>query len=98
MDVNENNIIYIILSELVKFNPKRIGIFGSYARNVQNNESDPDVLVKFNTPISLFQMIRIENSMTQAIGIKVDLVSENSIKNKRLKALIEKDIKVIYHD
>jgi len=74
-----------------------LGIFGSFARNEQNSKSDIDLLVKFKETPSLLQLIKIENDLSIKLGVKVDLVTDGSIKNRRIKAQIEKDLKIIYY-
>ena len=44
----------IIVDYLQPYNPVRIGIFGSYARNEYRLDSDLDILINLNTAISLF--------------------------------------------
>jgi uncharacterized protein len=93
MDKNLNN---IIISFLKDYDPKMIGIFGSFARNENSPKSDIDILVRFSKTPSLIQLINIENNLSVKLGIKVDLVTEGAIKNKLLKNQIKKDLKVIY--
>lgn len=87
----------IILDYLKKFNLLQIGVFGSFARNQQNPGSDIDLLVKFKTAPSLLQLIKIENELSKKLGIKVDLITKGAIKNKRIKANIEQDLKIIFN-
>ncbi len=86
----------IIISILQDYNPVRIGIFGSYARNDNCQSSDIDILVKFKSTLSLLQLVHIERMISQNLGIKVDLVTEGAIKNKIVKEHIEKDLQIIY--
>ena len=45
----------IIIETLKPFNPVYIGLFGSYARNEETENSDIDLLYEFNHPtFSLF--------------------------------------------
>jgi predicted nucleotidyltransferase len=87
----------IILDYLKTFELQRLGIFGSFARNEQNSNSDIDLLVKFKNTPSLLQLIKIENDLSKKLGFKVDLITEGSIKNRRIKAQIKQDIKIIYY-
>lgn len=89
------NINDIIISTLKEFHPERIGIFGSFAREENKPESDIDILVKFKNGITLLQLIKLENDLTEKLGIKVDLVTEGAITNKKLKKSIQKDLKII---
>jgi predicted nucleotidyltransferase len=86
----------IIITTLKDFDPIRIGIFGSYARNEQTKNSDIDILVKFNKGITLLQLIRIENELSEKLGIKVDLVTEGAVTNAKLKKAINKDLEIIF--
>jgi predicted nucleotidyltransferase len=90
------NINNIIISTLKEFYPVRIGIFGSFAREENKPESDMDILVKFKNGITLLQLIKLENDLSEKLGIKVDLVTEGAITNKKLKKSIQKDLKIIF--
>lgn len=43
-------------------------------------ESDLDMLVTFNQVPTLFQFVGLENALSDALGIKVDLVMKDSLK------------------
>ena len=87
----------IILDYLKAFDLKKAGIFGSYSRNQQSAGSDIDLLVTFKTTPSLLQLIKIENELSEKLGLKVDLITQGALKNKRIKAQIEQDLKIIYN-
>jgi predicted nucleotidyltransferase len=86
----------IILESLKQYNPLFIGLFGSFARNEQNVNSDIDILVSFQNGISLLRLIRLEDELSAKLGHKVDLVTAGSIKNKRLKRSISNDLQIIF--
>ena len=90
------NLENIIISTLKEFNPEKIGIFGSFARNENTPGSDLDILVKFKDGITLLQLIKLENSLSEKLNVKVDLVTEGAITNKKLKEYIQKDLRIIY--
>jgi predicted nucleotidyltransferase len=81
---NVNEIISIledIKSYLVeKFKISEIGIFGSYVKNLNNAESDVDVLVDFSEPISFFKFLELEEYLENILQVKVDLVSKKALK------------------
>jgi uncharacterized protein len=85
----------IILTHLVEYNPIQIGIFGSFARGENNKDSDIDILIEFKDPPSLLTLIKLENDLSDLLGIKVDLVTTGAIKNKRIKKSIKKDLILI---
>ena len=86
----------IIVDYLQAYDPVKIGIFGSYARNESRPDSDLDILINLNKAISLFQLVRIERELSELLGVKVDLVSEGAIKNQKLRNYIEADLKIIF--
>lgn len=85
-----------IINYLMPFGPERIGLFGSFARGEDNPESDIDILVKFKNTPSLLDIAKIHIELSQQIGKKIDLVTEPSLKNERLKMYIYKDLQIIY--
>lgn len=86
----------IIINHLKNYNPEYIGIFGSFSRNEDNSFSDLDLLVKFKNSISLLQLIRVENELSDKLGVKIDLVTERALKNEIIKQSIMNDLYVIY--
>lgn len=84
-----------VVSILEKYNVKTIGIFGSYARGVQRPDSDLDILVNFKERKSLLTLVRIERELSEAIGVKVDLLTEQSV-SPYLIDRIKSEMKVIY--
>lgn len=94
MDRNEININ--IINSLLPYGPERIGLFGSFARGEEHPESDIDILVKFKKTISLLDLVRINNELSQKLGKKIDLVTEPSLRNERIKKYIYKDLRIIY--
>jgi predicted nucleotidyltransferase len=85
-----------LLKFLQPYQPARISIFGSYARGEQKPTSDLDILIRFKNGISLLKLVQIQQELSDQLGISVDLVTENSLKNLRLKNYIEKDLITIY--
>lgn len=78
--------------ELQKEYPiSELGVFGSYARAEQRPESDIDVLVVFERPVTLFDLVRLENELTDQLDIDVDLVTRNSLK-PRIESRVEEDV------
>ena len=78
----------VLLHDRYKIN--KIGVFGSYARGDTHSGSDVDVLVEFSEPISLIQLVSLENYLTGIVGVKVDVVPKEDIR-KELKDTILKE-------
>ncbi len=63
-----------------KYGLKQLGIFGSYVKGEQNEGSDIDMLVEVERPMGFIKFIRLENYLSQILGIKVDLVTKKALK------------------
>ena len=57
----------------------RIGLFGSYARDEQTEQSDIDILVDFDGPIA-FEFLDLKDYLERLFAKKVDLVTIRSLK------------------
>jgi predicted nucleotidyltransferase len=77
-----------------KFKVKSIGVFGSYVRGEQNDSSDVDVLVEFCEPVGLFEFMKLENYLSDLLGIKVDLVSKKALKPHIGERILEEVIMI----
>jgi len=63
-----------------EFMVKEIGIFGSYVRGEEKDNSDLDILVEFESPPSLFKFIQLEHYLEKLLRVKVDLVMKDALK------------------
>lgn len=77
-----------------KFGVKEIGVFGSYVRGEQQEKSDIDILVEFETPIDFFTFIEVEETISKILGIKVDLVMKKAVKPEIEKYILKEVIYV----
>jgi len=75
---------------MLKYNVKSLGVFGSYCRGEQTENSDIDILVEFSQPIGL-EIIDMAEDLEKLLHKKVDLVSKKAIK-PRLMPYIEEDL------
>jgi predicted nucleotidyltransferase len=80
----------IIIKNLTLYKPKKLGVFGSYARGENNADSDLDILVEFGVRISLLDLVGLEQDLSESLGIKVDLVTERGL-SKYIRPYVEKD-------
>ncbi len=93
--MEEHTIENIIISQLKKYDPEFVGLFGSYTLP-GNSYRDIDILIKLRQKLSLLQLIRLENRLSELLGIKTDLVTTGSLQNERIKKNIMKQLKIIY--
>ena len=76
-----------------RFSVKNLAVFGSYARNEQQPDSDVDILVEFNSPVGI-EFIDLGNYLERILNLRVDLVSRNGVKPKYFQQ-IEPDLKYV---
>ncbi|WP_235620344.1 nucleotidyltransferase family protein [Prochlorothrix hollandica] len=75
---------------LATYQITRLGIFGSYARGEQRDESDIDILVEYDNAPSLYRLIELRDYLSELFAIKVDGVTRNGLKERiREKVLSE---------
>ena len=65
---------------VAKYKVKEIGIFGSYVRGEQQPQNDLDILIDFEEYPSLLEFVRIEDELSEHLGVKVDLVMKSGLK------------------
>ena len=62
-----------------KYNVKKLGIFGSYARGTPDQDSDVDIIVELSEPLGL-KFIDLKEYLEQILDLKVDLVTPQALK------------------
>ena len=72
-----------------------IGVFGSMARGEAKKKSDIDLIVRFSKRKSLLAVVRLERELTEALGHKVDLLTEGAL-SPYLREHILKEMRVVY--
>lgn len=58
----------------------KCGLFGSYSVGRAREGSDVDLLVRFEKPVGFFRFIELEDYLSERLGAKVDLVTEDALK------------------
>ena len=86
----------IILDHVKALHPLKVGIFGSYARDENKAGSDLDILLylDYSYRISLLDLIGVEQDLSDALGLKVDLLTSKSI-SRYILPYVEKDVRFI---
>ncbi len=59
---------------------KEIGVFGSYVKNRQTEESDVDILVDFEEVPSLFELVGLKIELSDLLNMDVDVVMKSALK------------------
>lgn len=82
--LSKEAILAILRAELPyiseRFRVRRIGLFGSYAKDEQRPGSDIDLLVEIEPPMGFFGFIALEDYLSEKLGAKVDLVTPGALK------------------
>lgn len=77
-----------------KYSISYLGIFGSYVRGEQKEDSDLDVLVEFSKTPDIFEFIGLKQEISDMLGVKVDLVMKNALKPTIGKRILEEVVQV----
>lgn len=77
-----------------RYGVREIGIFGSYVRGEAKEESDVDILVDFENPLSLLRIVALENELQDLLGMKVDLVPKKSVRKELEKEILNEVVLV----
>ncbi len=63
-----------------RYGVKELGVFGSYLRGEQRQDSDLDLLVDFEKDISLWDVMELEEYLSERLGVRVDLIMKSSLR------------------
>ncbi|MFZ2299878.1 MAG: nucleotidyltransferase family protein [Candidatus Moraniibacteriota bacterium] len=65
-------------------------VFGSYARNEAREGSDLDLLLSFHERKSLLDLVALQSTLEEKLGMKVDIVTEESL-HPRLRPYVDQE-------
>jgi predicted nucleotidyltransferase len=79
-----------------RFGVTILGVFGSYIRGEQTDESDVDVLIDLNTDssLSLIDLIELEYALGDLIGRKADVVIRDTLRKRIGRRILEEVVPV----
>ncbi len=84
-----------IIPVLIKNDVDKAGIFGSFARNEAREDSDIDILVKFNSRKSLFDLARLELELEKESNRKVEVITYDSINPLIKERILKEEVKIL---
>ena len=88
-----------IIEILKKNKIKKAGIFGSYVRGEQKENSDVDILVEISDKkMSLLGFIHIKNELQDALRKKVDLVEYKMIRPELKRNILGEEIRIVWKE
>jgi hypothetical protein len=92
--VNRQSAIDILKRErpllAARFGVRRLALFGSVARDEARPDSDVDVLVAFDGPVTLDRYMGVKFHLEDALGARVDLVTDSGLK-PRARPIVERE-------
>ena len=63
-----------------RYGVESLALFGSVARDEAGPDSDVDLLVEFGRPITLFDLVAVQQYLEHCLGVRrVDLVPRDSV-------------------
>jgi predicted nucleotidyltransferase len=65
-----------------QYKVKEIGIFGSFARREQSDQSDLDLLIEFEEGADLFDLVALGQFLEERMGRPVDLVTKRALREE----------------
>jgi uncharacterized protein len=71
-----------------RYKVTEIGVFGSYLRDEQTENSDIDILIDYERGMTLFSFCELENWLSDILENKVDLVMKKSLKPRIGKRIL----------
>lgn len=83
-----------IVPLLKKHNIVRAGVFGSYAKGINSEFSDVDILVELDKEMSLLDFIRIKLDLESLLDKKVDLVEYKALKPRSKNRILSEELRI----
>ena len=68
-----------------------VGVFGSYVRGEERNDSDIDILVELERPprLSLIDLVELEYRLSELLGADVDIAIKANLRKRIGKRILE---------
>ena len=73
-----------------------IGVFGSYVRNEQRDDSDIDILIELERParISLIDLVELEYYLSDVLETKVDIAIKKNLRKRIGKRILSEVVPI----
>ena len=78
-----------------KYGINNLGIFGSYSRDLADEDSDIDIVIETQEP-DLYKLVHIKEELEKLFNKSVDIVRNREKMNPYLKKRIEKDAQYVW--
>jgi uncharacterized protein len=65
-----------------RFHIREMGVFGSYVRGDQREDSDLDIVVGLGENVGLMELAGLQRALSDVLGLRVDLIMKESLKRR----------------
>jgi len=79
-----------------EYGVKRLGLFGSYAKGKQTEDSDVDIVAEFDKPVGL-KFIEFAEYIEKILGKKADILTREGLKRISVKKVVQDIEKTIMY-
>ncbi len=79
-------------TELRALGVESLALFGSYARDTAQADSDVDLLVEFNRPVGLFAFVQLQLQLEALLDRRVDLVTPDAVRPTMREQILQEAI------
>jgi len=93
--MNIDSVKKIAVPILKKAGVFRAGVFGSVARETNNDNSDIDLLVELDKDKSIFAFSALKLELEEALRTKVDLVEYHYIKPGLEESILTSEVRIL---
>ncbi len=79
-----------------RYGVRSIEVFGSYVRGEKRRTNDLDLLVEFDPDrkVSLYDLVTVEQLLSDRLGVRVDLVEKRGIKSALRERILEEAVPI----
>lgn len=87
--MNPLTIIQTHLAELLALGARRLGVFGSFARGEERDDSDVDIYVEFDDAKRTYDnFFALHERLEKLLGRRVDLVTDKSLNETKARLIL----------
>ena len=83
-----------IIKVLKKYNVKRAGVFGSYARGKEKKGSDIDIIIEPPKKMGI-EFVKLNYDLEDSLKKKVDLITYRSVNHRIKKYILNDEVRII---
>ncbi|MCH8956885.1 nucleotidyltransferase family protein [candidate division KSB1 bacterium] len=77
-----------------KYGVSEIGVFGSFVKNEQNDNSDVDILIEFDKAVDLLTFVNLKNYLSDLLNVNMDLVMKKALKPKIGQRILQEVVEI----